>query len=127
MNMSFPSDLKYTNDHEWIRQSGSSASVGITGYALEQLGDVVHLELPKVGESFNAGDTFGTIESTKTVSDLYMPVSGKITKVNSTLVNNLESLAEDPYKGGWLVEIETTGAAEKLMTADQYEKFIAEE
>ncbi len=125
--MSFPSDLKYTNDHEWIRQSGSSASVGITGYALEQLGDVVHLELPKVGESFNAGDTFGTIESTKTVSDLYMPVSGKITKVNSTLVNNLESLAEDPYKGGWLVEIETTGAAEKLMTADQYEKFIAEE
>lgn len=127
MNMSFPSDLKYTNDHEWIRQSGSSASVGITGYALEQLGDVVHLELPKVGESFNAGDTFGTIESTKTVSDLYMPVSGKITKVNATLVNNLESLAEDPYKGGWLVEIETTGAVEKLMTADQYEKFIAEE
>lgn len=125
--MSFPSDLKYTNDHEWIRQSGSSASVGITGYALEQLGDVVHLELPKVGESFNAGDTFGTIESTKTVSDLYMPVSGKITKVNATLVNNLESLAEDPYKGGWLVEIETTGAVEKLMTADQYEKFIAEE
>lgn len=125
--MSFPKDLKYTNDHEWIRVAGKSATVGITKYALEQLGDVVHLELPKVGETYQAGDTFGTIESTKTVSDLYMPVSGKVTKVNSALVNNLEGLADDPYAGGWIIEMETTSTPDKLLTAEQYEKFIAEE
>ena len=83
--MGFPNELKYTKDHEWVLVEGNTATVGITAYALEQLGDVVHIELPEAGESFSDSDTFGTIESTKTVSDLYMPVEGKVVAVNNEI------------------------------------------
>lgn len=125
--MTFPKDLKYTREHEWVRAEGTSSTVGITSYALEQLGDVVHLDLPKVGESFKAGSTFGTIESTKTVSDLYMPLSGKITAVNSDIAKKLEALVDDPYKNGWLVKISVEKEDGELISADDYQKFIAED
>ncbi|HET9235776.1 MAG TPA: glycine cleavage system protein GcvH [Oligoflexus sp.] len=125
--MSFPKDLKYTREHEWIRLENGKATIGVTGYALEQLGDVVHLELPKVGENFKAGATFGTIESTKTVSDLYMPITGKVTQVNTAATKNLEGLAEDPYKNGWLVQVEYAKEDGELISASEYEKYIADE
>lgn len=125
--MTYPSELKYTKDHEWVKIEGDTAVVGITDYALEQLGDVVHIELPDAGEEFDAGSTFGTIESTKTVSDLYMPINGKISAVNSDLEDNLETLADSPYKDGWIVKIAVSGLSDELITAADYEKFIAED
>jgi glycine cleavage system H protein len=125
--MSFPKDLKYTREHEWIRLDGKNGIIGITAYALEQLGDVVHLELPKVGESYKAGSTFGTIESTKTVSDLYMPLTGKITEVNSAIAKDLEALAADPYKNGWLIKVAVEKEDGELISAGEYESFIAED
>ncbi len=125
--MSFPKDLKYTREHEWIRLENGKATIGVTGYALEQLGDVVHLELPKVGETFKAGSTFGTIESTKTVSDLYMPLTAKVTAVNTAATKNLEGLAEDPYKDGWLLQLEYSKEDGELISAAEYEKYIADE
>lgn len=127
VHMSFPNELKYTREHEWVRLEASSAAIGITSYALEQLGDVVHLDLPKVGESFKAGSTFGSIESTKTVSDLYMPITGKVTEVNSALVKKLEGLSDDPYVGGWLVKISFASNDGELLSAADYQKLIAEE
>lgn len=124
--MEFPSSLKYTKDHEWIEQTAKTAKVGVTAFAVEQLGDIVHVELPQVGESFDAGSAFGTIESTKTVSDLYMPVSGKVVEVNKAALDKPESLQEDPYKNGWLVKVETSGAADGLLDSKAYEKFVAE-
>jgi glycine cleavage system H protein len=125
--MSFPKDLKYTREHEWIRLEGKTGTIGITAYALEQLGDVVHLELPKVGESYKAGSTFGTIESTKTVSDLYMPLSCKVTEVNSAIAKDLEALAADPYKNGWLIKVAVDKEDGELISATDYESFIAED
>lgn len=125
--MSYPDDLKYTKDHEWIRLKGKEAVVGITKYALEQLSDVVHLELPEVGKTFKTGDAFGTIESTKTVSDLYMPVAGKVTAVNADLLKKLDSIDKDPYASGWLVKLDVTDDKGPLMSAQEYEKFIAED
>lgn len=127
--MDFPSHLKYTKEHEWVSLEDNSATIGITDYAIDQLGDIVHMELPKVGDEFEAGDTFGTIESTKTVSDLYMPVSGKVTEVNEVIENDLESLSDDPYDGGWLIriDIDSAEAAGKLMDAKRYATFIAEQ
>ena len=125
--MSFPKDLKYTREHEWVRLDNSTAAIGITAYALEQLGDVVHLDLPKVGESFKAGSTFGSIESTKTVSDLYMPISGKVTEINAALVKKLEGLSSDPYDAGWLIKIAFASNDGELLAAADYQKLIAEE
>lgn len=125
--MSFPKELKYTREHEWVRLENSTAAIGITAYALEQLGDVVHLDLPKVGETFKAGSTFGSIESTKTVSDLYMPITGKVTEVNSAIAKKLEGLSNDPYVAGWLVKISFTANDGELMAAADYQKLIAEE
>jgi glycine cleavage system H protein len=128
--MSLPKDRKYTNEHEWIFiEEKNVASIGVTSYAVEQLGDIVHIELPEVGESFDAGASFGTIESTKTVSDLYMPVAGKIIEVNDDLVKSLESLQEDPFEEGWLVKVqlESEDGIKTLMDATAYEKFIKEQ
>ncbi len=124
--MEFPSSLKYTKDHEWIEQAAKVAKIGVTAYAIEQLGDIVHVELPQVGENFDAGSAFGTIESTKTVSDLYMPVAGKVVEVNKAALDKPESLQDDPYKNGWLVKIETSGDAAGLLDSKAYEKFVAE-
>lgn len=126
--MAFPSELKYTKDHEWLMiEEGNEATVGITDYALDQLGDVVHLELPEVGDQFDAGSTFGTIESTKTVSDLYMPVSGKIVSVNKDLVDNLDTLTDNPFDDGWLVKIAFDEEDGDLLDATSYEAFIKED
>lgn len=126
--MEFPKNYKYTKDHEWIETQGSKGTVGVTAYAVEQLGDIVHIELPEAGKSYKAGDSFGTIESTKTVSDLYMPVTGKILEVNSALKTAPESLQADAYKNGWLVRIEMANAADAsgLLDANSYEAFIKE-
>ena len=127
--MDFPSGLKYTKDHEWINSTNNVATVGVTLFAVEQLGDIVHVELPQVGESFDAGASFGTIESTKTVSDLYMPVSGKVLEVNKDVVSSPESLQTDPYEKGWLVKIEISGTpdTEALLDAKAYEAFVGEQ
>jgi glycine cleavage system H protein len=125
--MTYPDDCKYTKEHEWIRVEGNIAVIGVTKYAIEQLGDVVHLDLPKVGVSLKARDSFGTIESTKTVSDLYSPASGKVTEVNSGLVDTPESIADDPYTKGWLIKVALDGAPTGLMSAAEYDKYVSED
>lgn len=122
----YPKELQYTKEHEWIRVEGSNGTVGITAFAIEQLGDVVHLDLPKVGAKFKAGETFGTIESTKTVSDLYMPVAGTVTEVNTSLTNAPEDIQQDPHGKNWLVKMTLDGAPSNLMSSEQYLKYIAE-
>lgn len=126
--MNVPKDLKYSKDHEWLEPSEKTCKVGVTEFAVDQLGDIVHLDLPNVGDHFEAGDSFGTIESTKTVSDLYLPISGKIVSINNAVVDNPESLQEDCYEG-WLVEIsfEDDAEIEALMTSEMYEEFILNE
>jgi glycine cleavage system H protein len=122
----YPNNLQYTKEHEWILIEGNTGTVGITAFAIEQLGDVVHLDLPKAGSKFKAGESFGTIESTKTVSDLYMPVAGIITEVNTALTSAPEEIANDPHSKNWLVKMTLEGAPANLMTAEQYTKYIAD-
>ncbi len=104
----YPTDLKYTKDHEWVRLAGNEARVGITDYAQRQLGDVVYLELPEVGKSFSKGDVFGTIESVKAVSELYSPVSGEVVEVNARLAQHPESINSEPHEA-WMVVLRMTG------------------
>lgn len=125
--MAFPSELKYTKDHEWILLEEGEGTIGITDYALEQLGDIVHLELPEVGDDFDAGSTFGTIESTKTVSDLYMPITAKVRAVNKDLLDNLDQLADSPYEDAWLLKISFEENDGDLLSSAEYEKFISED
>ena len=117
----YPSDLKYTKDHEWIRTGGSEARVGITDYAQKQLGDIVYLELPEVGRRLSKGDVFGTIESVKAVSELYAPVSGVVTAVNSALAERPENVNSDPH-GSWMIALQPDeGSADsELLDAAQY-------
>ncbi|MFZ9520799.1 MAG: glycine cleavage system protein GcvH [Silvanigrellaceae bacterium] len=122
----YPKELSYTKEHEWIRVDGSNGIVGITAFAIEQLGDVVHLDLPKVGAKFKAGESFGTIESTKTVSDLYMPAAGTVTDVNTALTNAPEDITQDPHGKNWLIKVALEGAPSNLMSSEQYLKYIAE-
>lgn len=114
----FPENLKYTTEHEWLDQS-TPAVIGVTDVAAEALGDVVYLELPDVGATVEAGSVVGEIESTKSVSELYTPVSGTVTEVNSEAVDNPEVVNQDPYGKGWLFKVEVTGAGE-LLTAAEY-------
>jgi glycine cleavage system H protein len=106
MSDSIPQDLKYTKDHEWARQQGNLVVVGVTAHAQEALGDVVYVELPKVGSTMTAGKQFGVIESTKAVSELFAPISGKVVKVNDALTDKPDTVNEDPYGAGWIVEVE---------------------
>jgi glycine cleavage system H protein len=117
----YPADLQYTKDHEWVRRAGAEARVGITEYAQKQLGDVVYLELPEVGRQLRKGDVFGTIESVKAVSELYAPVSGVITAVNSTLAERPETVNSDPH-GSWMIAIrpDESGGDSELLDAAQY-------
>jgi glycine cleavage system H protein len=117
----YPADLKYTKDHEWIRSAGAEARVGITEYAQKQLGDIVYLELPEVGRQLRKGEVFGTIESVKAVSELYAPVSGVVTAVNSTLAERPETVNSDPH-GSWMIAIQPDAAAgdAELLDAAQY-------
>ena len=121
--MNIPSNLKYTKDHEWIRVEGDFAFIGITDFAQGELGDIVYLEIETVGETLAREDIFGTIEAVKTVSDLFMPVSGEILEMNET-----ELVNKDPYQKGWLVKIKITDPAEldELLTPEQYETMISE-
>jgi glycine cleavage system H protein len=115
----YPSDLKYTKDHEWVKISGSEARVGITDYAQKQLGDVVYLELPEVGRRVNKGDVFGTIESVKAVSELYSPVSGEVTDINRALAEKPEAVNINPHDS-WMIVLRMTGGGEDLLDAAQY-------
>jgi glycine cleavage system H protein len=122
-----PEDLRYTKEHEWARVQGVVAQIGITRFAVEQLGDVTQLELPKEGEAVVKDEVFGTVESVKAVSDLFAPVTGKVVKVNAALHDKPESINEDPYRAGWLIEIEMSdpAQAEALLSAADYQKLLA--
>ena len=126
--MNFPDDLKYTSDHEWARVQGTRVTVGITDFAQDQLGDVVYVELPAVGDEVKKGESFGVVESTKAVSDLFAPVSGKVVEVNDPLVETPETVNEDPYEEGWLIAIEPSDPAElaALLDAKAYKAFVDE-
>jgi glycine cleavage system H protein len=125
--MPYPTSLKYTKDHEWALVSGNRATIGITAFAKDQLGDVVYLELPEVGTQVIRGQPFGVVESTKAVSELFAPVTGKVTKVNQALVDAPEGVNDDPHEKGWMVEIELSqpGEMADLLSAQQYEELIA--
>ena len=120
-------DFRYTKQHEWIKVEGSTATVGITEYAQEQLGDVVFAELPKVGVKLDAGQSFGTVESVKAVSEIFMPVSGEIAEINSSLVDTPENINKDPHDSAWLVKIKLSDPSEvaKFMDAKAYEAYVA--
>ena len=124
MSNTYPSDLRYTNDHEWIRDAGGTCAVGITQFAVDQLGDITLVELPKVGDLVTKGQRFGTIESVKSVSDLYAPVSGTITKINAALKDSPELVNQEPYGQGWMVELQPNerGELDELLDADAYAK-----
>ncbi len=123
-----PKELKYTKEHEWIRVNGKEGVVGITDHAQESLGDIVFVELPKVGAEVFAGKTFGTVESVKAVSDLFSPVTGTVTAINDELATAPEKVNQDAY-GAWMikVQVKNTGELNSLLSADDYDKFVAEE
>ena len=125
----YPDSLKYTKEHEWARIAGNRATMGITSFAKDQLGDVVYLELPEVGAQIVRGEPFGVVESTKAVSELFAPLTGKVTKVNKELVDAPEGINDDPYEKGWMIEIELTSPQEvsELLSAAQYQELVAQE
>jgi glycine cleavage system H protein len=126
--MPYPTDFKYTKEHEWIKADGKNATIGITNYAQESLGDIVFVELPKVGSEITAGKSFGSVESVKAVSDLYAPASGTVTAVNEDLVTSPEKVNKDAHSA-WMIKItlKNPGELSGLLPAADYEKFIAEE
>lgn len=127
--MEFPEDLKYTKEHEWVLVEDKVATVGITDFAQDQLGDIVFVELPAVGDKVSKEDAFGVVESVKAVSDIYAPVSGKVLEVNDDLPENPEMVNEDAYGDGWMIKIEMNDLDElqDLLTATEYEEYVAEE
>ena len=126
--MGYPTDRKYTKEHEWIKPDGGSATIGITDHAQQALGDIVFVELPKIGSDVSAGKTFGSVESVKAVSDLFAPASGKVTAVNEELTTASEKINSDAH-GAWMVKITLANAGElnNLMSAADYDKYVAEE
>jgi glycine cleavage system H protein len=122
-----PSDLRYTKDHEWVRLDGDAATVGITGYAAEQLGDIVFVELPDVGRALDAHATFGVVESVKAVSDLFAPIAGEVLETNGALADRPELVNSDPYGEGWMIRVRLAGAApeDELLDAAAYDALIA--
>ncbi|PYX50717.1 MAG: glycine cleavage system protein GcvH [Acidobacteria bacterium] len=126
--MAYPTDRKYTKEHEWIQVNGSSGTIGITDYAQQSLGDIVFVEAPKVGAELTAGKTFGTVESVKAVSDLFAPVSGTVTEVNEVLATSPENVNKDAH-GSWIVKVtlKNPGEVDNLLSSADYEKFVAEE
>ena len=124
--MKFPANLRYTKDHEWVKLEGDSATVGITDFAQKELGDIVYVEVETIGKKLNAGDVFGTVEAVKTVSDLYLPVSGAITELNPQLSKSPELVNDDPYDKGWMIKMKIDNPAdvEKLLDAAAYEALV---
>jgi glycine cleavage system H protein len=126
--MKFPEELKYTKEHEWIRLDGDVAYIGITDYAQEQLGDIVFVDVPSVGEKLEAGEVFGTIEVVKTISDLFLPVAGEIVEQNETLEEKPELVNQDPYGAGWIIKIKPAADADfdSLLDYKEYKKTVNE-
>jgi len=126
MSDEYPQDLVYTDDHEWARVDGNVATIGVTTFAVEQLGDVTQVDLPDEGETIHQGDVFGSVESVKAVSDLFAPISGTVVKVNTPLHDSPEYVNEDPYDQGWFIQVEISQQAEleKLMSADAYAAYL---
>ncbi len=125
--MNFPENLRYTKDHEWVRLEGDVAFIGITDFAQHELGDIVYVEIETVGQELKAGDIFGTVEAVKTVSDLYLPVSGSITEVNPQLNSNPELVNTDPYGEGWMMKMKVSNGADVdgLMDAAAYQSLVS--
>ncbi|MBL7715949.1 MAG: glycine cleavage system protein GcvH [Bdellovibrionales bacterium] len=125
--MNFPGDLKYTKDHEWAKVEGNQVTVGVSDHAQSSLGDVVFVDLPKVGRELKVGEVFGVVESIKAVSDLYSPVAGRVTAVNGDLANEPSKVNQDPYGSAWLVKMELTdpSSLSSLMSAKDYQAFVA--
>ncbi|MBF8376398.1 glycine cleavage system protein GcvH [Alicyclobacillus mali] len=124
--MNIPEGLKYSREHEWVRVEGSRAYIGITDYAQDELGDIVYVELPDKGAEVRAGDTFGTVESVKTVSDLYAPVSGRVVEVNESLADAPEKVNESPYEEAWMIVVEMSDPSEleALLDGEAYRQHI---
>ena len=118
--MNIPSDLHYTKDHEWVKIEGDTATVGVTDFAQGELGDIVYVEIETEGESLDAGEVFGTVEAVKTVSDLFMPVSGEVIEFNSALESNPELVNSDPYGEGWMIKIKISDQGDHLISAEDY-------
>lgn len=127
--MNFPAELRYSKEHEWVRVQNKIAIIGISDYAQKELGEVVFVDLPKIGRQMKSNETFGIVESVKAVSDLYTPVSGKIVKNNAKLEEDPELINTDPYGEGWIIEVEMSNEAElgELLPAQEYEAYVAEE
>ena len=127
--MEFPEDLLYTESHEWVREEGDHATMGITDYAQGQLKDIVFVEMPEIGSKFKKGETLGVVESVKTVADLYSPITGKVAETNSTLKDHPQFVNEDPYGKGWMVkmEVENKGELKGLLSAKDYQGTLTEE
>ncbi len=126
--MNFPAELKYTKDHEWVRVEGGDAYIGITEFAQRELGDIVYIDIPSVGKEVAKEEVFGTVEAVKTVSDLFMPLTGTVTEINPALDSQPELVNSDPYGEGWMVKVSLNDAAEaeSLLTADAYKALIGE-
>ncbi len=126
--MTYPDDVRYTREHEWAREQGGVVTVGITGYATEQLGDVVFVELPEVGRTLEAGKTFGVVEAVKTVSDLYSPLAGEVVEVNTALADDPSVVNKDPYGAGWMVRIRLADPSSfaSLLSSADYAQVVAE-
>ena len=126
--MAVPSEFKYSKEHEWVKVEGNTATIGITEYAQGELGDIVFVELPDVDDEINEGDTFGSVESVKTVSELYAPVSGKVVETNDELEDSPEFVNESPYEKAWMVKVELSDESQldDLLSADQYKEMIGE-
>ncbi|MFD2922701.1 glycine cleavage system protein GcvH [Halobacillus naozhouensis] len=127
--MSLPKDLRYSEEHEWVKEEGSKVRIGITDFAQSELGDIVFVELPEVGEEVEADEPFGSVESVKTVSELYAPLSGKVVEINEELEDSPEFVNESPYEKAWMVIVEPSDSSEmeQLMSAEQYEEMIDED
>ena len=124
--MNIPTELKYTKDHEWVKIDGEIATVGITDFAQQELGDIVYIEIESIGETLDAEEVFGTVEAVKTVSDLFMPLSGEVLEFNAALEDTPESVNDDPYKSGWMikVKIEDPSQISDLLDFDAYKQLI---
>lgn len=124
--MDFPSDLRYSKEHEWIRQDGDTATVGITDFAQEELGDIVFIEFEPIDSDLTQNDVFGTVEAVKTVSELFMPISGRVTAINEELEDHPEYVNDDPYGKGWMVKIAISDASEleSLLSAEDYQNMV---
>jgi glycine cleavage system H protein len=126
--MEFPGDLKYSKEHEWVRLEGDVAVIGITEFAQDELGDIVYVEQPKVGDALKQNEQFGVVESVKTVSDLYSPVSGEVVEVNEDVTGSPENINKDPYGTGWIIKVKTSDASEldSLLTPEAYKEMIGQ-